>query len=228
MALTRIVTSRLTRSVLLNNISPGELEEYFGPSYPKIAQFSSLLVDLGIPRGLIGPREADRIWERHILNCAGVCEVLPSEGTILDLGSGAGLPGLIIAIMRPGQNVILLESLQRRTKWLSEMADMLDLANVTVHRGRAGETLKLPEIMAVTARAVAPLTKLMVWSAPILTSGGALYALKGETAVSEIFEANTAAGAKKLIKEWIFPPEILTAETLKPVTPTTIVKVTRK
>jgi len=205
-----------------------QLENYFGDYYPKMAQFASLLVGPGIERGLIGPREADRIWERHLVNCAGVCTVLPTTGTLLDLGSGAGLPGIVIAIMRPAQQILLLESLLRRTIWLEEVATTLDLPNVTVVRGRAGETLKLPDVAAVTARAVAPLSKLLNWSAPILKPGGALYAIKGEGVTAEIEEVSEGHTAKKYAKDWKLPPKIVESETIPTITPTTTVITTRK
>jgi len=212
----------------LSDIPESVLSSYFGEAYPKISQFGSLLVTDGITKGLIGPREADRIWERHLVNCAGVCSVLPTSGAILDLGSGAGLPGLIIAIMRPLQPVILLESLLRRTSWLSEMAATLALPNVTVVRGRAGENLQLPDVSAVTARAVAPLNKLLVWSAPILKPGGGLYALKGSNVADEIGALNSGPDTKKISKDWLLPPSVVQIETIVGVEPTTVAKVIKR
>jgi 16S rRNA (guanine527-N7)-methyltransferase len=204
------------------------LEEYFGAAFPKVSQFASLLVDEGIPRGLIGPGEADKIWDRHITNCSGVCGVLPVEGAILDLGSGAGLPGVVIAIMRPTQPVILLESLLRRTNWLTEIATVLELPNITVVRGRAGETLNLPDVVAVTARAVAPLPKLLGWSAPLLESGGALYALKGSAAAEELASISSGADSRRFSRDWQLPGAITEVPTIPGVTPTTVVKVQKK
>jgi len=192
-----------------------------------MAEFGAMLVDQGITRGLIGPREATRIWDRHLVNCAGVSALLPTSGTILDLGSGAGLPGIVIAIMRPQQPVVLLESLLRRTNWLSEVAQTLSLDNVTVYRGRAGEKLDIPLVAAVTARAVAPLSKLLSWSAPLVRKDGGLYALKGETAAAEVAELDQS-GAKRFTRDWKLPPEIHEQPTLRGVTPTTVVKVMRK
>jgi len=208
--------------------APEALQGYFGDSYPKLNQFATLLVDLGIPRGFVGPREGDRIWDRHILNCAALDQVLPESGAILDLGSGAGLPGIVVAILRPQQQIVLLESLLRRTTWLTEVADTLELTNVKVIRGRAGENLKLPPVAAVTARAVASLSKLLSWSAPILTRCGALYAIKGEGVNTEIAELSSAPGSKKLNREWLLPPVVSELYTLPDLGPTTVVKVERR
>jgi 16S rRNA (guanine527-N7)-methyltransferase len=207
-----------------------ELVAYFGDFYPQIERFAALLVDQGITRGVIGPREADRIWDRHIANCAAVCEVLPPVGAILDLGSGAGLPGIVIAIMRPSQQVVLLESLQRRVNWLTEVAELLELQNVTVVRGRAGERLALPPVVAVTARAVATLDKLMTWSAPILPDDGALYALKGDDLPEEIAAVREGKDAKKFVRDWQLDQiEIWNnLPTVAGVTHTTIAKVPRR
>jgi len=206
-----------------------QLEAYFGETYPKIARFGDLLVSEGIERGLIGPREADRIWERHLVNCAGVCQVLPTQGTLLDLGSGAGLPGIVIAIMRPQQPVLLLESLLRRTTWLEEVASKLGLDNVEVVRGRAGENLRLPKVAAVTARAVAPLDRLMTWSGPLLHSNGALFALKGETAIQELNSVTSAPANSKLQKTWdLAKASIVDVETIEGITPTIIVKIPKR
>ena len=204
------------------------IQEYFGDKYSKVAQFGEMLVELGIPRGFIGPKEATRIWERHLVNCAGVCEVLPTQGAILDLGSGAGLPGIVIAIMRPNQQVYLLDSLLRRTNWLTEIADTLKLPNVTVIRGRAGEKLDVPKVQSVTARAVAPLEKLMGWSAPLLTKNGKLYALKGDTAQDEINAVAHDKNFKKFVQGWAWPPEISDIPTVSDIPDTIVVKLARE
>jgi len=216
--------------MVVAEIDPEALKAFFGDHYPKMAKFAELLTTDGITRGLIGPRETERIWSRHLVNCAGVCQVLPHHGTILDLGSGAGLPGIVIAIMRPEQPVILLESLQRRVNWLEEMKQVLDLPNVTVIRGRAGEKFDLPPVATVTARAVAALNKLMIWSAPILQKGGSLYAIKGESAGEEIAEVQKES--KKFAKQWDIGHIKTWADaqaliTLPGVEPTTVVKVPR-
>jgi len=207
-------------------VSVESIAAYLGDAYPKAAQFRSLLIDQGTVRGLIGPREASRIWERHILNCAPICDVLPTGGSILDLGSGAGLPGIVVAIMRPAQHVILLETMLRRTNWLTEVATELSLSNVEVVRGRAGE-IKLPTVPSVTARAVASLDKLMGWSSTLLSPGGSLCALKGDTVSEEIDAISGAAAFKKITRGWSWPPEVLTIESIPGVTPTTIAKTTK-
>lgn len=123
-------------------------------------------------RGLIGPREIGRIWDRHILNSAAVVQYLPQTGTIVDIGSGAGLPGLVIAAMRPEAEVVLIEPMERRCTWLNEMTETLGLTNVEVKRGRAEEFHDAFEADVVTARAVAALDKLARWSLPLLRHGG--------------------------------------------------------
>jgi 16S rRNA (guanine527-N7)-methyltransferase len=145
---------------------------------------------------LIGPREADRLWSRHLLNCAVVTELLPASARVVDVGSGAGLPGIVLAIRRPDLQVDLVESLQRRVRFLSETVAALGLAQqVRVIRGRAED----PEVIRtvgksswVTARAVAPLDRLVGWCLPLLESGGALLAIKGDRAAAEIAEFGPA------------------------------------
>ena len=120
------------------------LEPFFGPAWTAVLGFHDLLVDQGELRGLVGPREFTRLWERHLLNSAAVVPFLPSTGRIIDLGSGAGLPGIVVAAMVPSAEVVLLEPMERRTDWLSEVAETLRLDNVTVVRapcaGRARPT----------------------------------------------------------------------------------------
>jgi 16S rRNA (guanine527-N7)-methyltransferase len=167
----------------------------FGDRLPLAEAYAELLCTEGVRRGLIGPREAPRIWERHLLNCAVVAELLPTSTTIFDVGSGAGLPGLVLAIARPDLAVVLIEPLARRTVFLTEAVGELGLADtVTVFRGRAEEWGRTPETAGfpaadvVTARAVAPLDRLAGWCLPLARSGGRLLALKGATAAEEIAE----------------------------------------
>ena len=139
-------------------------------------------------RGAIGPREADRIWERHLLNCLGVAALFDHKAEVLDVGSGAGLPGLVIAIARPDLQITLLEPLLRRATLLTEFVEALELgARVTVKRERAQEHRR--QYRYVTARAVSSLTKLLPICWPLIAPGGMLLAVKGEGAVREVEEA---------------------------------------
>ena len=148
-----------------------------------------LLADAGVKRGLIGPREVPRLWERHLLNCAVLSEVVPEGVTVCDVGSGAGLPGIPLALVRPDLKITLLEPLLRRTNFLQEVVELLGLDHVTVVRGRAEEVLgKLPPVHVVTARAVAPLDRLAGWGVPLLRPYGEMLALKGDTAEEELEE----------------------------------------
>ncbi|MEU8253354.1 16S rRNA (guanine(527)-N(7))-methyltransferase RsmG [Micromonospora inaquosa] len=167
----------------------------FGDRLDLAAAYAELLATDGVVRGLIGPREAPRIWDRHLLNCAAVAERIPSGATVLDVGSGAGLPGLVLAIARPDLTVTLIEPLARRTSFLIEVVEQLGLAkSVRVFRGRADEAASGSSGRepisgdVVTARAVAPLDRLAGWSLPLAVRGGRLLALKGSSAAAEIEE----------------------------------------
>ncbi|WP_328849151.1 16S rRNA (guanine(527)-N(7))-methyltransferase RsmG [Micromonospora zamorensis] len=167
----------------------------FGDRLDLAAAYAELLATDGVVRGLIGPREAPRIWDRHMLNCAAVAERIPSGATVLDVGSGAGLPGLVLAIARPDLTVTLIEPLARRTSFLIEVVERLGLAkSVRVFRGRADEAASGSSGRdpisgdVVTARAVAPLDRLAGWSLPLAVRGGRLLALKGSSAAAEIEE----------------------------------------
>jgi 16S rRNA (guanine527-N7)-methyltransferase len=152
-------------------------------------RYAAWLADAGVVRGLIGPREVPRLWDRHVLNCAVLAGNLPSTGTVADIGSGAGLPGLVIAIARPGLEVTLIEPLLRRTTFLSEVVDDLGLENVEVVRGRADALHGDRSFDVVTSRAVAPLGRLLEWSMPLVAPRGALVAMKGSSVEAEIAEA---------------------------------------
>lgn len=169
------------------------LPDFFDTAWPKVLAFDELLRREGVVRGLLGPRELGRLWERHLLNSATVAQFLPRSGRVVDLGSGAGLPGVVVAAMRPDLEVVLLEPMLRRTEWLAEVVGTVGLANARVLRGRAQEVAAEVSADAVTCRAVASLDKLMSWSAPLLRTGGSLVALKGERAQEEVNEASTIA-----------------------------------
>ncbi|WP_295126385.1 16S rRNA (guanine(527)-N(7))-methyltransferase RsmG [uncultured Leifsonia sp.] len=166
--------------------------------------FTSNLVEQGEERGLIGPLELPRIWSRHILNCAIVAPLL-RPGTVGDVGSGAGLPGLVLAIARPDVQFVLIEPMERRIAWLNEQVAELGLANVTVVRGRA-EDVRLPEHLdQVTARAVSAFRKLIPLTAPLLRDGGELVLMKGAAAAAEV-----DAATKEMRKFSVHDVEVLT------------------
>ncbi|WP_434743820.1 16S rRNA (guanine(527)-N(7))-methyltransferase RsmG [Micromonospora sp. SH-82] len=169
----------------------------FGDRLDLAVRYAELLVTDGVVRGLIGPREAPRIWDRHLLNCAVVAERIPVDSIVVDVGSGAGLPGLVLAIARPDLAVTLVEPLARRTAFLDEAVTRLGLdRQVRVLRGRAEEVTAGGEDAApagdvVTARAVAPLDRLAGWCLPLARPGGRLMAMKGSSAAEEIAEHAT-------------------------------------
>lgn len=167
----------------------GIAREVFGDALPVAERYAAFLAEAGVERGLIGPREVDRLWERHLINCAVVSAAVPADAQVVDVGSGAGLPGVVLAIVRPDLRVTLLEPLLRRTTFLNECVDMLDLPNVEVRRARAEEVAGEFSVDVATARAVAPLERLVTWALPLLRPGGELLALKGERAAAELDEA---------------------------------------
>jgi len=170
-------------NLLVSRETPGAVE-YFGSDLVPINRYIDLLGTWGIERGLMGPREAPRLWDRHILNCAVVTPRIPLGATVADVGSGAGLPGLVWAIARPDLKVTLIEPLLRRTTFLTEAIDELGLANVSVVRARADEISDAFDV--VTARAVADLGRLVSWCLPLVRPGGVLLALKGESVSAEV------------------------------------------
>jgi 16S rRNA (guanine527-N7)-methyltransferase len=163
-------------------------------------RFVEHLATSGVQRGLIGPREVPRLWERHVLNCAAIHGLLATESEVADVGSGAGLPGVALAIARTDLRMTLVEPLLRRVTWLQEVVDDLALDRVTVIRGRAEDLHGSLCVDAVTARAVAPLPALAAWCLPLLRPGGRLLAIKGSTAQDELVRsvpALRAAGAAR-------------------------------
>ncbi len=170
------------------------VEQRLRSRYPgaadRLTQYVELLATDGVVRGLIGPRETSRLWSRHVANCAVLEELVPAGAQVADVGSGAGLPGLPLALVRPDLHVVLVEPLLRRTTFLTEAVEALGLADrVTVLRGRA-EDLTLT-VDVVTARAVAPLDRLAGWTLPLVRVGGVLLALKGEGAADEVAASHT-------------------------------------
>lgn len=195
-------------------------ELFTGKAWDRAEAFAELLAGPGVVRGLLGPREVPRIWDRHLLNCAVVAEVIPDDVRLVDIGSGAGLPGLVLAIVRPDIEVTLLEPLLRRTVFLQECVDELELDNVEVLRGRAEELAGKREFDMASARAVAPLDRLLTWSLPLLREDGELIAMKGERAAEELAEAGPqlrAMGARAA--------ELITVGQGRVDPPTTLVRV---
>lgn len=173
--------------------APEQAREVFGDRFEDAVRYAELLAEAGVQRGLIGPREVPRLWERHLLNCAVLSEVVPEGVTVCDVGSGAGLPGIPLALVREDLKITLLEPLLRRTTFLTEVVELLGLDHVTVVRGRAEEVMgKLTPVHVVTARAVAPLDRLATWGVPLLRPYGEMLALKGDTAEEELKAAGTA------------------------------------
>nr|WP_235915605.1 16S rRNA (guanine(527)-N(7))-methyltransferase RsmG [Puerhibacterium puerhi] len=198
------------------------MRAYLGAAYDKVAGFADLLREQGELRGLIGPREVDRLWERHILNSAAVVPFLPQQGLVADVGSGAGLPGVVVAMMLPSVEVYLVEPMERRTTWLQEVVDRFELANVQVKRGRAEEYHDAFEADAVTSRAVANLAKLARMSMPLVRRGGEMVVLKGRNVAQEV------PAARKVLRGFkAGEPEILEGTTVERVESTTILRVRR-
>ena len=179
-----------------------ELLAYFKGREDQIQRYADLLKGAGIERGLIGPKEGDRIWERHIANCIPITTILPQNLRLVDIGSGAGLPGIVIALARPDLKVTLIEPLQRRVDFLNEVVADLGIP-IEVVRGRAERVKKQFEI--VTARAVAPLEKLINISWHMIPKGGSLMAMKGESAADEIAATTLKKGSTAQLHEISLP-----------------------
>ena len=165
---------------------PASAVQVFGERLALAERFTAILTDSGVSHGLIGPREVPRLWERHVLNCAVIHPAIAAGQVVIDVGSGAGLPGLALAIARPDLDLHLVEPMLRRTNWLSMAVAELGLTNVTVHRGRAEQFTGVLSAPVVTARAVARLSELAAWCLPLLQPGGSLLAIKGLSVVDEL------------------------------------------
>jgi 16S rRNA (guanine527-N7)-methyltransferase len=162
------------------------INKYFPGQEGAIRAYAEFLTTAGIERGLIGPREGERIWERHIFNCLPVTQLLPQGASLFDIGSGAGLPGIVIALARPDLKVTLIEPLERRVEFLTEAVAAIAAGGVEIEviRGRAQDVKKSADF--VTARAVAPMEKLKKMSWHMVKTGGSLLAMKGESAANEM------------------------------------------
>lgn len=191
------------------------VREFFGDRFDVVNEFAMLLAVEGERRGLLGPREYDRLWERHILNSAAVVPFL-GTGVVADVGSGAGLPGVVIAAMRPEQQVYLVEPMERRAVWLRDVTRALGLEHVEVVRGRAEEVGIVADV--VTARAVAAVDKLVKWCAPLLADGGSMALLKGRSAADEVQRAKYALRKARI------EAEVVQARTIEGIEPTTVVR----
>ena len=171
---------------------PPAARELFGTRLPEVEHYARLLAGEATVRGLIGPREIPRLWERHLINSALVADLVPRGATVCDLGSGAGLPGLVLALRRPDLEVCLVEPLLRRTRFLTEAVAVLGLTSVEVVRARAEDLHGRRTFEVVTARAVAPLDRLVWWGLPLVQAGGVLLAMKGSAAPAEVEAAGSA------------------------------------
>jgi 16S rRNA (guanine527-N7)-methyltransferase len=174
--------------------TPSVAAAVFGARIGLAERYAAILAGAGIERGILGPAEVPRLWERHLLNSAAVAELVGDDEAVADVGSGAGLPGIPLALARPAARVVLIEPLLRRAEFLQEVVDDLGLG-VVVLRGRAeerGVRQQAGEMDAVTSRAVASLEKLAKWSLPLLREGGRMLALKGERAEDEVGEHRRA------------------------------------
>lgn len=159
----------------------------FGARLPLAERYAWWLAGAGVERGLIGPRESERLWPRHLLNCVAVAALIPRGAHVVDLGSGAGLPGIALAIARPDLQLTLVEPMQRRVAFLDEVRADLSLSHVETSRARADELVSAKLYAdVVTARAVAPVDRLATLAAPLLRGGGQLLAIKGSSVAAEV------------------------------------------
>jgi 16S rRNA (guanine527-N7)-methyltransferase len=185
-----------------------------------LEEYAALLATEGVTRGLIGPREVPRLWDRHLVNCALLAPLIPLDATVADIGSGAGLPGVVVAIARPDLKVTLVEPMARRVAFLEEVCDRLGLVAVDVVRARAEQWSDPRRFDVVTARAVAALPKLLGWVMPLVAEDGVLLAMKGSSAADEV-----AAAAREL-RRWRAQAEVVTSLVPGSST-TTVVRVVR-
>jgi len=202
-----------------DGVLPSELrpaaEHYFGNRLPLVERYAELLASDGVLRGLIGPREVPRLWERHLLNSVALVEQIQRGTSVADVGSGAGLPGVVLAVAQPDLDVFLIEPQLRRTSFLEEVVQALKLDRVTVVRARAEEAVRdISPVDVVVARAVAPLSRLAGWCLPLVSVGGRMLAVKGASAFDEVARdravVRRAGGADPVVvrcgADWLDPP----------------------
>lgn len=195
----------------------------FGDRLEVARRYVESLATDGVVRGLIGPREPARLWTRHVLNSAVISELIAPDLRVVDIGSGAGLPGIPLAIARPDLTVLLVEPLERRARYLQEMVDGLGLTGCRVVRGRAEDVVAdCGNADVVTSRAVAPLHRLVRWSAPLTRVGGVVLAMKGQSAAAELERDRNAVAAAGLTG-----PEVLEIGGHELVETTYVIRATR-
>lgn len=189
------------RAVSRETSTPEVVRSIFGDRTPMAQAYVDRLAGAGIERGLIGPREAPRLWERHVLNCAVVADLIGPGMRVADVGSGAGLPGIVLAIARPDLDIVLIEPLLRRSDFLRETIELLALDRVSVLRSRAEDVRVEVPFDVVTARAVASMEQLAGWTLPLLRPQGRLLALKG-TSVRDELDAAAVSLARMGAASW--------------------------
>jgi 16S rRNA (guanine527-N7)-methyltransferase len=196
-------------------------QEVYGTQYPLVSRYVDILTSTAVEWGLIGPREADRVWDRHIFNSAALSELIPVNSSVADVGSGAGLPGIPLALLRPDLRVTLIEPLLRRSTFLTETIEKLAIADrVQLVRSRAEDHHQSYPV--VVARAVAPLDRLIGWCNPLRATGGVILALKGESAADEVAAAERPLEAAQL------SAEVLTVQAHRDAEPATVVRLTAR
>lgn len=204
---------------------PAGLAEVFDTSADQMRYFADLLSHEGLEQGLLGPREAGRIWSRHILNCWVLSEFLPEGVQVADVGSGAGLPGLVLAIGRPDLRLTLIESMARRCEWLQFCVEELGLDNVRIRNARAEDFRGKQTFSHLTARAVGNLSTLLGWTAPLVKKHGTMLFLKGASVDAEI---DKAKANYVFVKQKVSLPEVLTVSTPLTGEPTRVVRLVKK
>lgn len=193
-------------------------ETVFGGQFPLISRYVDILASTGVEWGLIGPREVDRLWERHILNSVALADLIPQGSRVVDVGSGAGLPGIPLAILRPDLEMTLLEPLLRRFGFLTHTVEDLGITHaVRVVRARAEQHRSSYDM--VLARAVAPLDRLIAWCDPLRSPTGVILALKGRSAEDEV------RGARALLRQHGLTASVLAVRASATSDPTTVVRV---
>jgi 16S rRNA (guanine527-N7)-methyltransferase len=201
--------------------APTEAAAVFGSALGLAQRYAGLLAGPGTEQGLIGPREASRLWDRHLMNCAAVAELVPHPCSIIDLGSGAGLPGVVLAMLLPDSDIVLLEPMARRAAFLEECVRVLGLGNAAVRCARAEEVTRQLEADVVTARAVAPMKRLAGLALGLVRPGGVVLAIKGAGAAQELAQAGP-----ELSRLGARDAELLRAGRGKVSPPPTVIRVT--